>query len=508
MSRPVSRVPREATPAVRLSYLLQHDVVQAALQNFTARTGLPMHIITLDSHPVPPVPRPADLCALLQTFGRCALTNPGMPAPDGTPLIRFDAGPIGHLIIPIEEGARVVGFLVSAPFAVSAPDFPTFYEIAKALPAHPDSLMKAALEVPVVAEDTVRETADLLRAVLGHVAALTFRHHDQLSVLQAFDSVIANLSQEVLADLILNVSARLLQGHAGLLTLQNREGQRQEATTPGAGVQGQRPELLRLLREVGNWVLEARRPISIADLRASPWGQHILGDDGADGSVLATPLLQRERVRGALVLLRNTPTVDPEDDLQVLSVVAAQAANTLTMLERLIASEEQALTDSLTGLYNYRFFQQHLPRELSRASRGKKPLSLIVLDIDNFKTVNDSFGHDVGNRVLQHLARLLERTIRKANVVVRYGGEEFCIIVPDGDLETARAIAERVCSEIRNTPYGEGLQGPPIQISVSAGVTAYVPDGSETDNTLSLFKRADENLLIAKKEGKDRVFAR
>ncbi len=482
--------------------------MQAALQNFTARTGVQVHLTTPDGHPIPPVPRPADLCVLLQPFGRCALTNPGLPAPNGTPLIRFDAGPVGHLIIPIEEGSRLVGFLVSAPFAVSPPDFPTIYEIAKALPAHPDRLMKAALEVPGVAGDTVQEAGGLLHAVLSHVAALSFKHHDQLLVLQAFDSVIANLSQEVLADLLLNLSARLLQGQAGLLTLQNPEGQRQEATTASVGAEGQRPELLRLLREVGGWVLEARRPISIPDLRASPWGQHILGDGAADGSVLATPLLQRERVRGALVLLRDAPTADTEDDLQVLSVVAAQAVNTLTMLERLIASEEQALTDSLTGLYNYRFFQQHLQRELSRASRSKKPLSLIVLDIDNFKVVNDSFGHHMGNRVLQHLARLLERTTRKANVVVRYGGEEFCIIVPDGDLETARAIAERVCSEIRNTPYGEGPEGPPVQISVSAGVTTYIPDGSEADNALSLFKRADENLLIAKKEGKDRVFAR
>jgi two-component system cell cycle response regulator len=175
------------------------------------------------------------------------------------------------------------------------------------------------------------------------------------------------------------------------------------------------------------------------------------------------------------------------------------------MLERLVASEEQALTDSLTGLYNYRFFQESLQRELSRASRSKAPLSLIVLDLDNFKVINDNHGHPVGDRVLRHLADLIQRHSRKANVVVRYGGDEFCIIVPEGDLDTARGVAERVLAEIRNSPYAdEGHGVPPLPLTVSAGVTAYRP---EEDNAFSFFKRADENLLTAKRTGKDRVVA-
>jgi diguanylate cyclase (GGDEF)-like protein len=235
----------------------------------------------------------------------------------------------------------------------------------------------------------------------------------------------------------------------------------------------------------------------------------VLGNGAEEGSLVAAPLIQRDRLRGAIVVLGGEPMHDPEGNLHVLSMLAAQAVNTLMMLERLAESEEQALTDSLTGLYNYRFFQQHLQRELSRASRSKTPLSLIILDIDNFKSVNDSYGHAVGNQVLQHLARLLERTTRKANVLVRYGGEEFCIVVPEGDLETARAIAERVCAEIRSTPLGETQEGvPAIRITVSAGVTTYVPDSGEADNAFSLFKKADDNLITAKKSGKDRVFAR
>src|SRR2546425_9849741 len=119
-------------------------------------------------------------------------------------------------------------------------------------------------------------------------------------------------------------------------------------------------------------------------------------------------------------------------------MLSAQAVNSLVMLERLVASEEQALTDSLTGLYNYRFFQESLQRELSRASRSKAPLSLIVLDLDNFKVINDAFGHPVGDRVIQHLAECIERHTRKANVLVRYGGGGCCSIVPGGGPGSAR----------------------------------------------------------------------
>jgi diguanylate cyclase (GGDEF)-like protein len=186
-------------------------------------------------------------------------------------------------------------------------------------------------------------------------------------------------------------------------------------------------------------------------------------------------------------------------------MLAAQAVNSLLMLDRLVASEEQALTDSLTGLYNYRFFQEHLQREISRASRSKAPLSLIVLDSDNLKAINDTYGHGVGDRVIRHLADSIQRHTRKANVLVRYGGDEFCIMVPEGDLETARSVAERILGEIRNSPYSDEAHGvPPIALTMSAGVTSYRP---EEDNAFSFFKRADENLLAAKRAGKNGVVA-
>jgi diguanylate cyclase (GGDEF)-like protein len=254
---------------------------------------------------------------------------------------------------------------------------------------------------------------------------------------------------------------------------------------------------------MSDFVVQSKRPLSVPDAAQSPWTQYLLGRPEVKGSITITPLLQQERMRGTLGIFAGDPSRDPESDLHLLSMLAAQAVNSLVMLERLVASEEQALTDSLTGLYNYRFFQESLQRELSRASRSKSPLSLIVLDIDNFKVINDNHGHAVGDRVIRHIADSIQRHSRKANVVVRYGGDEFCIIVAEGDLDTARAVAERVLTEIRNSPYADEAHGiPPQTLTVSAGVTTYRP---EEDNAFSFFKRADENLLNAKRTGKDRV---
>ena len=492
------------TASIRLSYIINHDVTKAAMKNFSARTGISLAADATDGYQIPPGLPQNDFCLIMQNFGRCEMVpNASAPLHGDEPQLRYDGAQIGHLIIPICDDRHLLGRLVSEPFAVSKPDFATVYELARALPVHPDNLMRAVESVPVVSQAHIMEAANLVHTLVQHVVAQNYKHLDELTVLRAFDSIMTNLSYEVLSDMILNLGTRLLRGQASLLFLAGEQGQREEAYAgPDPNGTG---DLRRLLVEMSDFVLQSKRPLSVPDASQSPWTQHLLGRQDVQGSITITPLLQQERLRGTLGIYAGDASRDPESDLHLLSMLSAQAVNSLVMLERLVASEEQALTDSLTGLYNYRFFQESLQRELSRASRSKAPLSLIVLDLDNFKVINDNHGHPVGDRVLRHLADLIQRHSRKANVVVRYGGDEFCIIVPEGDLETARAVAERALTEIRNNPYGDEAHGvPPLSLTVSGGVTAYRP---EEDNAFSFFKRADENLLTANRTGKDRVVA-
>src|SRR2546423_732501 len=464
------------------------------MQNFSARTGISLAADSADGYQIPPGLPQSDFCLLMQNFGRCemAAISPTPPTA-GEPQLRYDGAQIGHLIIPICDGRHLLGRLVSEPFGLTLPHFATDYELARTMPVHPDNLMRAAQSVPVVSQTNIMEPANLAHTLVQHVVAQNYKHQDELTVLRAFDSIMTNLSYEVLSDMILNLGSRLLRGQASLLFLADGQGQREEAYAgPEPNGTG---DLRRLLVEMSDFVLQSKRPLSVPDAAQSPWTQYLLSRQDVQGSITITPLLQQDRVRGTLGIYANEPSRDPESDLHLLSMLAAQAVNSLVMLERLVASEEQALTDSLTGLYNYRFFQESLQRELSRASRSKAPLSLIVLDLDNFKVINDNYGHGVGDRVLRHLADLIQRHSRKANVVVRYGGDEFCIIVPEGDLDTARSVAERVLAEIRNGPYADEAQGvPSLPLSVSAGVTAYRPAEA---HAISVFKSADDDFMEA-----------
>lgn len=153
-------------------------------------------------------------------------------------------------------------------------------------------------------------------------------------------------------------------------------------------------------------------------------------------------------------------------------------------------------TDSLTGLKNRSVFNESIEREINRANRYKSDLSLLMLDLDHFKQVNDNFGHDCGDTVLIEIARILEENIRKTDILCRWGGEEFALIAPATPLENAVYLAENLRSIIDKAPIpGAG------HISCSIGVAAY----SENDDKKSLLNKADDALYMAKEKGRNCV---
>ena len=164
------------------------------------------------------------------------------------------------------------------------------------------------------------------------------------------------------------------------------------------------------------------------------------------------------------------------------------------------ALQELAVRDSLTGLYNRRYLDETLEREVSRARREGIPLSLVMLDIDYFKRVNDTYGHQVGDEVLRMLAATLSADVRAEDVACRYGGEEFLILLPNMPLETAmfRAEAWRAAVERLSISHGDFV----LTFTISLGVSAY-PDHGKTPDDLT--RCADQALYKAKREGRNRV---
>jgi two-component system cell cycle response regulator len=168
------------------------------------------------------------------------------------------------------------------------------------------------------------------------------------------------------------------------------------------------------------------------------------------------------------------------------------------------ASLEMAVTDQLTGLYNRRYLASHLSGMFDRAFWTGRPLSLMILDIDHFKPINDTHGHDIGDKVIQEIAGLIRNSVRGIDLACRYGGEEFLIALPDTDLAFAAIVAERLRQEIAAHKVTMNAGRDEIGVTVSIGLSS-TEDGPKDDTGQKLIKRADEALYVAKSGGRNRV---
>lgn len=163
--------------------------------------------------------------------------------------------------------------------------------------------------------------------------------------------------------------------------------------------------------------------------------------------------------------------------------------------------QELVQTDALTGLYNYRFFADTLPREMERAQRSLQPMSMIMIDIDFFKKLNDKWGHEIGNQALVHVSTLVFETVRKLDFACRFGGEEFVVILPNTDLRQSIYVANRIREAIEQSPLK--LTEADINITASLGVDEYRAHHSDTQE--GFIERVDTWLYQAKQSGRNKV---
>ncbi len=191
---------------------------------------------------------------------------------------------------------------------------------------------------------------------------------------------------------------------------------------------------------------------------------------------------------------QQTPPICPvgETDCGIISEVAELRQN-LAELSSLVR------TDTLTGIANYRYFLQALEQEIERTQRSGQPTSLIMIDIDFFKKINDQWGHEVGNQALIHLSRLLQQIVRKLDIPCRYGGEEFAVILPDTHLAACLPVAERIRQGIEKSPLT--VAGQPLPMTVSLGISTYTDKQKTTVE--DLVAQADQYLYQAKESGRN-----
>jgi diguanylate cyclase (GGDEF)-like protein len=222
------------------------------------------------------------------------------------------------------------------------------------------------------------------------------------------------------------------------------------------------------------------------------------------GSYVCMPVQGQGQVLGLLHIALEIgarsmrPARDTEQRLHAMTDRVGPALANLRLRDAL---REMALRDGLTGLYNRRYLEDALNRELHRAGRSGKPVAVLMIDVDNFKRFNDKYGHDAGDFVLSALARAITKAIRPADIACRYGGEEFAVVLAEADLKSTRERAEQLRAAIRDTNLthlGQTLPGP----TASFGIAVSPADGT---TPAELLKAADLALYRAKNEGRDRV---
>lgn len=250
------------------------------------------------------------------------------------------------------------------------------------------------------------------------------------------------------------------------------------------------------------WATRYGRPLLVTN------GHNIQADAALDTlaarSALIIPLVVSNKVIGSMQLFSSRSEAFTREDAQLFWMLTLVAENQLTREYENEGLIRFAFTDFLTGLKTRGYFEQQLDLEMKRAERKQTPIALLMLDIDHFKQLNDSYGHHVGDQVLRDVSAVLMKELREVDTAARYGGEEFVIVLPETDLSGAIQVASRIRRGVEQARFFAGSPRQVEHLTISIGVAIYSQDAH---SKRELIEAADAALYIAKGKGRNQVIA-
>jgi diguanylate cyclase (GGDEF)-like protein len=311
------------------------------------------------------------------------------------------------------------------------------------------------------------------------------------------------LRPDHLAQALVSGACDLTQSQCGLVAFLSQEGRRVEFLAV-QGMELSEPLLHHPLEGKGllGLSLGNTNPLILTDVQKDPRWAGTPIRHPMIRNALVIPMIRQDQVVGLLLVADRESGGDyTPGELDTLLNLVLHASSVLENARFVEETRQQAITDSLTGLFNHREFQRRLNEEVERSRRYLREFSLLMVDIDHFKSFNDSFGHPVGDVVLKEVGKIIKQALRQMDIPARYGGEEFSVILPETLEEGAEQVAERlrtaICGHSFATPGGDRAV-----LTVSIGVAMFPRDGSDREGILSA---SDQALYFAKEAGRNRV---
>ena len=249
-------------------------------------------------------------------------------------------------------------------------------------------------------------------------------------------------------------------------------------------------------------IISQSEPLIIEDTSMEPSFSNPIAVREGIRSLVAVPLVFDKNTIGILYVDGFEPRNYSGSEIRLVSILANQAAVAINNAQMHEKTKWLAITDGLTEVYNHRFFHEQLDKEVQRAERYGHSISVIMMDIDYFKNYNDLFGHKKGDQVLRIMAKLLSKYTRKADLVARYGGDEFVVILPETTKEKALDLAERIRIRIEESDLAKAEAFENGRLTVSLGIASY-PEDAETAS--ELLDKVDEVLYMAKRSGRNKA---
>jgi diguanylate cyclase (GGDEF)-like protein/PAS domain S-box-containing protein len=344
----------------------------------------------------------------------------------------------------------------------------------------------------------VEENLNKAHNELKALVAVLQRRDSEMQLLYRMNDLLQTcVTQEEAYTVVALVAAELFAGQSGCLAILDASNRYLDVVV----LWGDETQLKSTFSLEDCWALRRGHPHEVIDPQASLLCSHFVHQP--ETGYLCVPLIVQGETLGMFCLVGSAATRGTHQaSRQQLAVTVGEAIklclSNLRLREEL---REQAIRDPLTGLFNRRYLEGTLPRELHRAQRGNSPLCLAMLDLDHFKRFNDIFGHDAGDSILRELGKVLRENLRKSDISCRYGGEEFVLILPDSSLADCLQRVEQIRVLVKGLEIRQGQQllG---TMTVSAGVAGAPEHGS---NASELLRAADNALYAAKQAGRDCV---